>query len=71
MILMAYLMKVKVSTISRSVKYIIGSITGVMVPSRILIIQRKKFLSIHLEWISTIYLIGRFKGRFGDLGDAF
>ena len=37
---------------------------------RIFIIKRKIFLSIHLESIRKIDLLGKFRGRVGDLEDA-
>ena len=69
-ILMGYFIQVQVSTISRSVKYRIMSITVVMDPRRISMLQREMFSWTHLESISNISLIGNFRDRVGCLGVA-
>ena len=65
---MEYLMKVQVSTISGSVKYIIRPITDIMTLRIILMPQGRNFLSINLERIKTVDLIGKFRGIVGGFG---
>ena len=55
-------------TISRSVKYITRSITGVMNYRRIPMLQMKSFLKINMQRIRTIALLENFRGIFGGLG---
>ena len=61
-------MKVQVSTISRSVKYIIRPGTGFMTLRSILIPQGGGCLSINLERIKTADLLGKFRSIIGVLG---
>ena len=56
--------------ISSSVIYKNMSNTGVISLIRILIILCDKFLRFQLNSISTIYLLGGFRGRVGDCGYA-
>ena len=68
-VLMGYLVKGQMGTISSSVMWRITSNIGVVYLRSILMLQREILLRIHLKNISTISLIGNFMGVVGVIGD--
>ena len=58
------------TTITKSIDYIIRLITGFVDPRKIIMLQKEVFLRTHLDRARKFSLPGKFRGRVGGIGDA-